>query len=274
MNPYIQMFRMVNVVMGAVGLMVACFMAAGTDGNYADFALDMVICSVVVMLFVAGGNSINDSIDAEIDKVAHPERPVPSGRITVRQAHAAGIALLVSACVLSVATLQADIIVIVIIASVLMYLYEVVLKQRGFIGNITIAVLTGMVFLLGSAITDNLWVNLAPALMAASVSVGREIAKDIEDMEGDVGRYTLPMMVGRRNAARIAAVFFLIGPLLTIAPLVSGTYGPLFLSVIIADAAFLYSAYLTLSDPHAGQKMAKNGMLAGLVAFILGAFRF
>ena len=274
MNPYLQMFRMGNAVMGAVGLLVACFMAAGTDVFAAEHLKNMIVCFFVVMTFVAGGNSVNDSIDGEIDKVSHPERPVPSGKITAKQAHAVGIGMLLLSVALSVITWDPWCIGIVIIAAVLMYSYEVVLKQRGFIGNLTIATLTGMVFLLGSAIVGDVWANLPPALMAGLVSVGREIAKDIEDMEGDEGRSTLPMLIGKRNAAIVAVLFFIAGPVLSVWPIIADMYGPLYYSVAIADILFIYAAYLGLKDPHAGQSMAKKGMLFGLLAFILGVFRF
>ena len=273
MNPYLQMFRMGNAVMGAVGLLVACFMAAGTDAFASEYLVNMALCAAVVVVFVAGGNSINDSIDYEIDKTSHPERPVPMGRITPKQAHVTGISLLILSVIISIFTFDAACIAIVVIASVLMYLYEVLLKQRGFIGNITIAVLTGMVFLLGSAIVHDVWANLAPALMAGLVTVGREICKDIEDMEGDEGRYTLPMMIGKRAAALVAVLFFIAGPVLSIWPMITDQYGPLYYVVVIADVLFLYAAYLGLRDPHAGQKMAKKGMIFGLLAFIAGAIR-
>ena len=274
MNPYLQMFRMVNAIMGAVGLLVACFMAAGTDVFATEHLKNMIVCAAVVVLFVAGGNSLNDSIDFEIDKVSHPERPVPMGKITPKQAHITGLTLLIASVLISIITMDVACIVIVIIAAARMYAYEVALKQRGFIGNLTIATLTGMVFLLGSAVTGDVWANLAPALMAGLVSVGREIAKDIEDMEGDEGRNTLPMMIGAKAASIVAVIFFIAGPILSIWPMITQQYGPLYYIVIVADILFVYAAYLGLKDPHAGQKMAKNGMMFGLLAFIAGAFRF
>ncbi len=279
MNPYLQMFRLVNCVMAAVGLVVACFMAGGTDVFTSDYLPSILCCALIVIVFVAGGNSINDAIDHEIDKVSHPERPVPMGKITPKQAHVTGVALLLLADVLALCMLpfrdfSVACVVIVVVATILMYLYEVALKQRGFIGNLTIAALTGMVFLLGSAIIDDVWANLAPALMAALVTVGREIAKDIEDMEGDEGRKTLPMMIGKRNAGIVAVLFFIAGPILSIWPMFTDQYGPLYYIVVIADVLFVYAAYLGLRDPHAGQQMAKKGMMFGLLAFIAGAFKF
>ena len=79
MNKYLQLFRTGNAVMGIVGVTVASFMAAGTD--MVDQWLNLLISAVVVFMFICGGNSLNDYIDFEIDKTAHPERPIPSGRM-------------------------------------------------------------------------------------------------------------------------------------------------------------------------------------------------
>ncbi len=269
MNAYLRMFRMVNAVMGVVGAMVAAFIAAGT--GMADSWLNVIIMAGVVFLFVCGGNSVNDSIDYEIDKVSHPERPVPRGEITPEQARKVGYGLLIGSFVLSFLTLKLDAIILVLIAVILMVAYELTLKQRGFIGNVTIAVLTGMVFLVGAAMVGSWTENLYIAAMAASVSVGREISKDIEDMEGDEGRLTLPMKIGPRNSAIVACVFFLFGVAMSVIPLIAGTYSVLYGIVLVADAFFVVSAVSVFSAPHKAQKMAKFGMLWGLVAFVLGA---
>ena len=154
-----------------------------------------------------------------------------------------------------------------------MVLYETMLKQRGFIGNITIAVLTGMVFLLGGSIVFHMENCIEVAGMAALVTVGREITKDIEDMEGDVGRHTLPMAIGKRNAGIVAAIFYIAGPVLSILPLIDHSMGPLYPVVFVADAMFIYAAFILFNDPHRSQKMAKYAMMVALVAFILGAVK-
>ena len=272
-NKYLQLFRTGNAVMGIVGVAVAAFMAAGTD--IADAWANLLISAVVVFMFICGGNALNDYIDYEIDKTAHPERPIPSGRMTRRAALHAALAMLGGSVVVSLFTFDLECILIVVIACVLMVSYEVALKQRGFVGNVTIAVLTGMMFLLGGAVVGDAADNVIVALMALLVSVGREIAKDIEDMESDEGdRLTLPMRIGPRKAAALACVFFVAGPVLSIAPMVWHTYGPLYYSVVVADAIFVYCAAAVFSSPHRAQKFAKLAMVVALVAFIAGVFRF
>ena len=272
-NKYLQLFRTGNALMGIVGVVVACFMAAGTD--MVDEWANLVISAVVVFMFICGGNALNDYIDAEIDKTAHPERPVPSGRMQRRTALHAAAVMLGGSVILSLLTVDLECIAIVMVACVLMVAYEVALKQRGFVGNLTIAVLTGMMFLLGGAVVGDAADNVVVALMALLVSVGREIAKDIEDMHSDEGdRFTLPMRIGPRNAAALACVFFVAGPVLSVLPMLEHTYGPLYYSVVIADAVFVYCAAVVFSDPHRAQKMAKLAMVVALVAFIIGVFRF
>lgn len=146
MNKYLQLFRTGNAVMGIVGVFVACFMAAGFD--IADEIVNLLISAVVVFMFMCGGNALNDYIDYEIDKTAHPERPIPSGRMERKTALYAGLIMFIGSVAISFLTMDIECIAIVIVACILMVAYETCLKQRGFIGNITIAILTGMMFLL------------------------------------------------------------------------------------------------------------------------------
>ena len=269
MNKYLRLFRLGNTLIGSFAILIAAFMAAGT--GMIDYWQNLVIGFAVVFTFIAGGNSLNDFIDVEIDKTAHPDRPVPSGELTPIQARNIGIVMLVLSAVLSLLTVDIPSIAIVIIAVILMASYELFLKQRGFIGNLTIAVMTGMVFLLAGALVGDYTSNIAVAGMATLVSVGREISKDIEDMESDIGRKTLPMSIGVRNASIVASLFYLAGPILSWYPIYLDPANYLYYSVILADIAFFYCAYKVFSDPHAAEKKAKIGMLFGLLAFILSA---
>ena len=272
MNKYLRLFRLGNVLIGSFAILIAAFMAAGT--SMIDHWVNLVIGFFVVFCFIAGGNSLNDYVDVEIDRTAHPTRPVPSGQLTAIQARNIGIGMLVLSALLSLLTLDPYSIGIVIIAVILMFSYEMYSKQRGLIGNITIAVMSGMVFLLAGALVGDWTANIAVGGMAALVTVGREISKDIEDMDSDIGRRTLPMSIGVRNASIIASIFYIAGPILSWYPLVQDPANYMYYSVILADIAFFYCAYKVFSDPHTAQKKAKIGMLFGLLAFILSAIYY
>jgi len=270
-NRFLRLFRFGNGIMGILGVLIGAFIAVGFD--IGDHVQNLIISCGIILAFMAGGNSLNDYIDREIDKTAHPDRPLPKGEIAPRTALYIGISGLIIASLLSVVMMSLIVTAAVAIAAVLMVSYELFLKQRGFVGNIVIAILTGMIFLFGGAVVNNIEGNIVIAAMAALVSVGREIAKDIQDMSSDEGRTTLPMMIGVKRACIVAAAFFILGPVLSVWPLVDQTFGWLYCLVFVADAIFIYSAFIIFRKADVSQKAAKIAMLIALIAFVLGVIR-
>ena len=104
MNSFLQLFRIGNALMGIIGVVIACFMAKGPD--VIDEWQGMLICAAVVFLFICGGNAMNDYIDHEIDKTAHPERPIPSGRMERRTALHVAIVMMAASVARSWTTKQ------------------------------------------------------------------------------------------------------------------------------------------------------------------------
>jgi geranylgeranylglycerol-phosphate geranylgeranyltransferase len=101
---------------GIVGLLMGVLIAAGT--GILDHWQPIAFASVAVFSFIAGGNSLNDYTDREVDKLAHPERPLPSGRMTPRQVLLISIASFVISF-LSSLFLNLESIIIVVLAILL-----------------------------------------------------------------------------------------------------------------------------------------------------------
>ncbi len=269
MNKYLRLFRLGNGLMGVLGILIGAFIATGF--GITEHVPELVVTAVLVLVFIAGGNSLNDYVDRELDRTGHPERPLPMGEIPPRRALHLGVGGIAAACLLSLLIRDMTVTALVVAAAAMMIAYETGLKQRGAVGNLAISVLTGMLFLLGGAVVGNVEGVVIIGAMAMLVSIGREIAKDIEDMESDKGsRLTLPMSAGIRNSAVIGAAFFIAGPVLSVYPLIDCTFGPLYTIVLVADAMFIYCACLLFTDAHRSQRMAKQAMLIALAAFILG----
>ncbi len=271
MNRYLRLFRFGNGVMGFVGILVGAFVASGM--GMGDHLVDIAVACVATLLVMAGGNSLNDYVDREIDLTAHPDRPIPSGEIRAETARNLGVLLILLAIPVSFLTGDAISVAIVVIASLLMLSYEMVLKKRGFVGNIAIGALTGSIFLLGCSVVGSIESGYVLAGLAAIVTVGREIAKDIEDMESDEGRRTLPMSIGRKGAARASSAFFILGPALSVIPFLMGTFGVLYATVLVADVLFMHVAFIIQKEPAKAQKRAKVAMMLALVSFILGVLK-
>jgi geranylgeranylglycerol-phosphate geranylgeranyltransferase len=267
---YLMLLRPGNCLMGAAGALLAAVICAGLSG-VEEALVDVVLSMLVVIMFTGAGNALNDYFDRETDKVAHPERPLPKGLIAPK------VALYLSAVFFG-ATLVLSLLVnlwsfaIVVTSIVVMVGYEVLLKAEGLAGNLAISWLTGALFLFGGAAVERMEVAWILALLAFLATLGREVVKDIQDMEGDRGtRLTLPMRVGRGRAGILASVAFLGAVALSPAPylldLLSFVYVP---TVVVADGIFIYCALIHFADPERGQRIAKVAMLVSLVAFLLG----
>jgi geranylgeranylglycerol-phosphate geranylgeranyltransferase len=267
---YVPLLRPANCAMAALGCLLAAVVCAGVGGT-SDAWLEVSLSMAIVVLFTGAGNSLNDYFDREVDRVAHPARPIPAGLVRCSEARAISAVLFISACLLSF-VLGPWFVVIVVTSMVFMVLYEAFLKSEGFAGNLAIAWLTGALFLFGGAAVDSMSIAWILALLAFLATLGREVIKDIQDLEGDsMSRRTLPMRLGRRNAGLVACAALSGAVLLSPAPylldLLSAWYLPV---VLVADGIFIYSALIHFEKPEMGQKMAKLGMFAALVAFLLG----
>jgi geranylgeranylglycerol-phosphate geranylgeranyltransferase len=150
--------------------------------------------------------------------------------------------------------------------------YEWLLKAEGLAGNLAISWLTGALFLFGGAAVDSLELAWILGALAFLATLGREIVKDIQDIEGDKGsRRTLPMRIGVKNAGIAGSAAFAaavaLSPLPYLLDLLSLWYVPV---VLAADAIFIYCALIHFRDAGKGQKVAKLAMLIALIAFLAG----
>lgn len=267
---YLRLFRPGNCVMAALGALLSSVICAGVS-EVSGFALKIALSMVVVVSFTAAGNSLNDYYDRETDKIAHPERPIPSRKVSPETARALAVILFCIGIVLSIFVgLWSVSIVLVSIA--IMAGYERFLKAEGIAGNLAISWLTGALFLFGGAAVGKLELAWILAALAFLATLGREIVKDIQDIEGDKGsRRTLPMRVGVKSAGYAGSMAFVaavaLSPLAYLQGLLSIWYVPV---VAAADGIFIYCALIHFGNPENGQKVAKLGMLVALLAFFLG----
>ncbi|MFA6710578.1 MAG: UbiA family prenyltransferase, partial [Candidatus Methanomethylophilaceae archaeon] len=135
MNRFVQLSRPVVVIMGVLFLFAAALIAAG-DG-ISDHLRGLLIAVPAVIAFVIGGNSINNYSDRETDRISHPNRPIPSGRIEPQTALRIGIVSLTVSAVFSFMLPNLTATCIVLAACAFIVIYELYLKKIGFLGNIT-----------------------------------------------------------------------------------------------------------------------------------------
>jgi geranylgeranylglycerol-phosphate geranylgeranyltransferase len=242
------------------------------------FTFKVLLGCIVVFIVTGAGNSINDYFDYKIDAINKPERPIPSGRISLNKAGFYSLALL------SIGTILAFIIglipgLIALSTSILMVYYAYGLKKKLLIGNIVISFLTGLTFVFGGVIVGEILTSIYLGFFPFLTTIAREIIKDMEDVEGDrmEGAHTLPIMRGMRISSIIAAFFLILAslssPILYYLGILTIFYIPL---LIIAVLIFLYYALSILKDQ--SLKNARNvsnklkiGMAIILIAYGLGS---
>lgn len=263
------LMRPLNCAMTALGVLVGAYVQAGPA--LGQLAQPAGLAALAGFGFAGAGNALNDWMDRAVDRAAHPERPLPSGRAGASDAlrlqaglfaAAAGLAALVSLAASA----------FVLAAMALMVGYEMKLKARGFPGNLAIALLAGAPFAFGALATGAVGpAVLVLALLAALATLGREIIKDVEDMAGDMGRRTLPMRIGRGKALRAAQAALVLGVLLSPLPaLVSPPLGLAYVPLVAAADAGLLMAAAKAREARRAQQLAKLAMLVALLAFAAG----
>ena len=274
MNPYLALTRPGNMILTAIAVIAGSFIAAGPE--IMDFQIEVAICCVCSMILVGGGNALNDYNDRETDKENHPERPIPSGSISADTASIYAQALLGSGLLILLFALENKMpFVIALIGILLLTAYENGLKAAGISGNITVGLMSGAVFLFaGMAVNEpgpTLWIFG----LAVLATVTREIIKDVQDLEGDGDRRTLPASIGIENSMRVAILFLLIaiGLSYTAMDQFDGMASNAYLGgITLANGTMLFGIYNAKQEDYfGGQKNLKQGMGIAMLAFIAAA---
>ncbi|MFQ6107843.1 MAG: UbiA family prenyltransferase [Thermoplasmata archaeon] len=272
---YVTIIRPANCLIASAAVVIAGLVAVGYSVLELGRLIDLLLASLVVFLFVGAGNTLNDYFDYEVDRINHPERPIPSGLIARRNAMTYAIILFLPTFVLAL-LVGVESFLVVLISGAVMASYERRLKRRGFLGNLQISWLVALLFLFGGlAVYEGdakiLARVAALSVMAFLATLGREITKDIEDVRGDRNRTTLPMSVGVRNSAYIAQLFYAAAVVVSLIVFHLGVLGRFYLwSVLVADAVFLVSAVSVFRNPTMSSRLSKVAMVLALLAFLLG----
>ena len=274
MNPYLALTRPGNMILTAIAVIAGSFIAAGPE--IMDFQIEVATCCLCSMMLVGGGNALNDYNDRETDKENHPERPIPSGSISADAASVYAQALLGSGLLILLFGLDNKMpFVIALIGIILLIVYENGLKAAGISGNITVGLMSGAVFLFaGMAVNDpgpTLWM----CGLAVLATITREIIKDVQDLEGDRDRRTLPASIGIENSMRVAILFLLIaiGLSYTAMDQFDGMASNAYLGgITLANGTMLFGIYNAKQEDYfGGQKNIKQGMGLAMLAFIAAA---
>ncbi len=232
-------------------------------------------------LVCAYSMAVNDAYDLEVDRVNRPERPLPSGRLSVQSASRISVVVLAGGIAASALSLNVVAVGIALLYALLSWTYNAKAKKAGIAGNLIVASSLAIPFIYGGVIAGG-QASLLLGLMALTAffsGVGREVVKAMSDVEGDAKRSidSVARRSGLGTAARVGAAFFLLAVATSWVPLLTGLANWVYtLGVVVPDVVFIYLAASIVLKPspenaHRVKNVALGGMTAGLLVFIGGA---
>ena len=271
---YIKITRPINVAITFFVVVVAILISQ-TEST--DFYV-ILFASIAAALVTATGNIVNDIFDIDTDRISHQDRVLVSGKISKTEAWTEYILLNSISFVIS-ASLSVKLMVIILTAIFVLYIYSSTLKRLPLIGNLTIAFLTGLAFIYGGFTAGNPMSAIVPAVFAFLINLIREIVKDMQDIEGDKtsGVITFPIKFGFQKSKILILIITFSLILYTIYPFIIELYKiEYFMIVMLFVNPLLILCLKLLFDDKKENSISvvsialKLNMVFGLIAIYLG----
>ncbi len=232
-----------------------------------------LLAFAVVALITAGGNLLNDVVDLAVDRIAHPERPLPRGEVSPAVALTVALVFLGTG-VLAARPLGPLPLAIALSAALLLVFYDLRGKGIPLVGNLIVSLVSGLTFVFAGAVVGRPDRMLFPFAFAFLMHLARELIKDLQDVAGDrlAPGSTLALQWPRTRI--LALVRGILGLLILITPLpyLTGHYGRWYLLVVLLGVDFPLLSLILKMESIAPERLSehlKTLMLVGLVALAL-----
>jgi geranylgeranylglycerol-phosphate geranylgeranyltransferase len=285
----IEILRPINGLMGGLTVII------GILNTRIDILLLTLIFNIIfgvlIYFFISGSSMIiNDYYDIEIDKINRPERPIPRGSISLKQAKILWVVTILIATTLSIthsllSNIGPLVTIIVVFMAFIGWFYAAWGKKSGFIGNIIVGISFSIGLIYGAMLNNSgipLYIYYF-FLTSFFLLISREVIKGCEDVEGDKkeGVRTLAIRIGIKKSTTISMIFAVVAVVFYILPYFNlvGLSQLLFLiSMIFGLAVVLFAIILMLKgnlvnkDFKKVSLLLKIGAFLGLLTFLLASF--
>jgi 4-hydroxybenzoate polyprenyltransferase len=259
--------RPFTLVAPALGFASGAVTAAGAmprEPVTSELLLYPMIGLTMAAVLNAASNALNQIYDLDIDRINKPRRPLPSGRLSMRDAWVFTIGAYLVALVLAWLTApggRRECFWIVVVATAITVLYSVPpfrTKRFGIWANVTIAIPRGVLLKVAGWSSVKTVFGVEPWFIGAIFGLfllGASTTKDFADMEGDArgGCRTLPIVYGVRRAAWMISPSFILPFMMisagTFAGILTGNVTLLQLLAIVMTGYGAYVCYLMLRRP-------------------------
>jgi geranylgeranylglycerol-phosphate geranylgeranyltransferase len=262
-------------------------LVAGAAGCATIFALNRTVplhsyllTGFILFCMMSASCAINDYWDVEKDRVDHPERPLPSGRLLPQQVWYAAAILFACALFASIPLgLYPSLLVAINIA--VLWEYSHLLKVSGIFGNLVVATVISGLILLGGLVAERPFDMIYPTAFLFCYALAKEIIWDIHDAEGDrsQGIITIPNWLGDRTAFAIAwslLILLLVSiPIaITLLPMAHPWVFSVFAVITLISLGIALARFQSQRSPETYKTLVlwdQVGMIFGVMALLGGA---
>jgi len=244
-----------------------------SSGHLPTFA--QLLLGFLTGFFISGTAMItNDYFDLSVDKINHPDRPLPSGRITVFELILVA-GLFSFAGFMAAALLNLTMLIVALVIWTIGLLYNWRIKETGLLGNMVVAFSVASTLVFGGLVVGGLFNGIVWTFgsLAFLFDLGEEIAGGAMDIEGDKQRHarSLAILKGRNFALRVSGLLFAAFVSLSFLPFLVGWLGNLYFALVTAsDLGVVYFTFrlLTSQTPQEGRKRIRELYLTLTIAVI------
>jgi geranylgeranylglycerol-phosphate geranylgeranyltransferase len=241
--------------------------------------LKVGLAGSAALLVAAAANAWNDYLDIEIDRINQPNRPLPSGLISLPTAR--NFSLWTSVVALIIAYfISLPVFLITLFFILVLYLYSWKLKSTVLIGNATVAVTSACSAIFGGIAAGNVGPSLWLALIIGTGIMGREVLKTLADYEGDLREHcrTVATVWGKRRARIIFYLLVAATLWVMLLPYLQEIYQPIYAYIVLGGVyPVVFYILLRVTQERTGpqlerlSQLMKYDFLVWFVAVWLGA---
>jgi len=266
---FIKIIRLIDCVIASLGALI------GYSLSVQGIALNQSILFAMLGVFFvcAGGQTINDFFDFELDKRTNKNKPLVKGTIKKNTALIYSLVLFLIGIIFSffVSNLA---VTAAVFFSLLLVSYSALMKKIKYFGNFVVSFSVAFTILFGAIISMNFFLPFILFVSAFFANTSREIIKDLEDLGTEQGiKITLPQLIPKKVVEGIIVLFYVIAVLIGFYPFFTGIFSSLiYLALMIIAAVFFALSLIEMKKENFlfSQKYSKIGMFSGLIAFLFG----
>ena len=244
------------------------------------FTWRVAVALVIALFGYFAGMIKNDYFHHETDKQTNPERPLPSQRLTPRQAIVPA-SVIYGLCVVGgfLLNIQTGFLVMGLVA--ISHLYNAIFKAKGILGSLTLPFGIGLLSIFGALVVSGTVPRLVWYVFAATTlyDLGTHITTTFKDLSRDrqLGILTTPIQIGIRPALLVSAIATVLAFAIALLPYwlepgIQRSYIVWVILGVIATVGTRISLYLEPNEEN-GYFALKGSMVGSILFFpcLIGA---